>query len=394
MFWILALLLAAAVVALVVRPLVRRGGAAPLSARALNIAVYRDHLRELDADLKAGTLAQADYDRAREELEKRLLEDVSDEEGAAQPHGARGLALAAAAGVPVLALAVYLAVGNPAALQPAAEPTIGPAEIEALVGRLAERLEKTPEDVQGWTMLGRSYQVLGRFEEAARAFRHAAERSPKDPRLLADLADALAMAQGQSLKGEPERLVLRALELDPDNLKALALAGTAAFEQGNYAQAAALWERMLPHIPPESEDARMVRTNVEQARVLAKQGSAGTEQTAAAGVTGMVKLSPEIAGKAAPDDTVFVFARPAQGAGMPLAVLRRKVSDLPLAFKLDDSMAMTPAGKLSAHSQVVVVARVSRSGSAAPQPGDLEGLSAPVPNTARNVEVLIDEELR
>ena len=388
LFWALSALLAAAVVALVVWPLISRRHEHAISARALNISVYKDQLRELEADLASGTLAQADYVRARDELEKRLLEDVPDAAPAQGARSGRGLAIVAAAGVPILAFGIYLAVGNPTAVHNAGQASLDQADIEAMVERLAQRMEQQPDDVEGWTMLGRSYQVLGRYPDAAKAFARAAARAPDDPQLLADLADALAMAAGQSMQGEPEKLVQRALKLDPNNLKALALAGTAAFERSDYAGAATLWERMLAHVPPASEDAEMIRANVAEARSRIKP-----KNGIASGLKGTVQLSSKLASRVSPDDTVFVFARAAKGPPMPLAVLRRKASDLPLEFSLDDSMAMTPAARLSAHPTVVVGARISKSGNATPQPGDLQGLSAPVPNTAQGVAVTIDTEV-
>ena len=194
-------------------------------------------------------------------------------------------------------------------------------------------------------------------------------------------ADVLAMANGQRLAGDPEKLVERALQIDPDNLKALALAGSAAFNRGDFARAAALWERMLPLVAADSEDARVVRENVAQAR--AKAG-------AAVKLAGTVSLSPKLKGKAAPDDIVFIFARAAEGPRVPLAVLRKQVRDLPLSFSLDDSMAMAPGMNLSGFARVVVGARISKSGGAAPQPGDLQGASAVVANDAAGVKVVID----
>jgi cytochrome c-type biogenesis protein CcmH len=197
------------------------------------------------------------------------------------------------------------------------------------------------------------------------------------------------MARGQRLEGEPEKLILRALEIEPNNLKALALAGTAAFERKDYARAAAYWERMLPHVPSESEDARTIRENVAEARKLSKDKPA-----AVAALRGTISLAPQLKGKAAPDDTVFVFARAAEGPPMPLAVVRMRVRDLPYRFQLDDSMAMTPAMKLSAFPKVVVAARVSKSGTATAQPGDLQGASTPVANDANAVNVVIDSFVR
>jgi cytochrome c-type biogenesis protein CcmH len=378
LFWVLGALLAAVAVALVARPLWRRRDTAAPSRSAMNAAVFRDQLQELDADLAAGKLAQADHDRAREELERRVLEDFSSpEEKPAAPGGNRFVASGVFA-VPLLALGIYFLVGNPGAMTPQ-ETT--QRQIEAMVERLAARLKEQPEDAEGWKMLGRSYGVLGRYREAVDAFARAASRAPRDADVLVDLADALAMANGERLDGEPEALIGRALALDPDNLKGLALAGTAAFQRGDFTGAAARWERMLPLVPPDSEDARVIRGNVAEARARAAP---------AVKLAGTVTLSPKLKARAAPDDTLFVFARASEGPPLPLAVLRKKVRDLPLSFSLDDSMAMAPVARLSGYPRVVVSARISKSGNAAPQPGDLQGASAVVANDAAGVKVLID----
>ena len=381
LFWAASALLAAVALLLVMRPLLQRRAAARVSRRALNLAVYRDQLRELEADLRAGTLARADYERARRELEARLLEDVENQAGETEPRrGGRAAMIFAGASIPVLALAVYLVVGNPGAIDPQAAHGVTLRQVEGMVERLASRLKDHPDDVEGWKLLGRSYNVLGRFQEAAQAYAKAAARAPRDAQLLADFADALGMAQGQRLAGDPEKLIARALEIDPGNLKALALAGTAAFERKDFKAAAAYWERMLPLVAADSEDARAIRSNVQEARTLASTKA----------LKGTISLSSKLKEKASPGDAVFIFARAAEGPPMPLAVLRRQVRDLPVAFSLDDSMAMAPGLKLSGFPRVVVGARISRSGSATPQPGDLHGTSAPVANDATGVAVVID----
>jgi cytochrome c-type biogenesis protein CcmH len=384
-FWLIAAGLALASLALLLRPLLIRRTPTALARSDVNVSIYRDQLRELDADLAAGTLARAEYDRARAELEARLLDDVQGSDEAPVPRAQSRAPLAVALAVPLLALGVYAAVGKPAALQGDPE-AVTAAQVEAMVGRLAARMRENPDDVEGWKMLGRSYSVLGRFAEAADAYAKAAVRAPRDAQLLADFADALAMARGQSLEGEPEKLVLRALEIDPNNLKALALAGTAAFGRRDFAGAVTYWERMLPHVPADSEDARTIRENVAEARKLTSQPSIA--------LTGTVSLSPQLQGKAEPDDVVFVFARAVEGPPMPLAVARTRVRELPYRFRLDDSMAMTPAAKLSAFPRVIVGARVSKAGTAAAQPGDLQGASAPVANDAAAVDVVIDSTVR
>ncbi|HSA90533.1 MAG TPA: c-type cytochrome biogenesis protein CcmI [Burkholderiales bacterium] len=392
-FSLIGAALAAAVLFLIVRPLLKAPGAKPVSRRDANISIHRDQLRELDADLRSGVLAAADYERARRELEARALED----EGAAPERPAlarrRGVAWAVGAGVPVFAVLVYLLVGNPGALAPQSDPhAVTVQQLEVMVERLAARLRERPEDVEGWKLLGRSYSALGRFPESAEAYARAAAHDPKDAQLLADFADVLAMAQGQRLAGDPEKLIARALELDPQNLKALALSGTAAYARKDYAAAAAQWEKMLPLVPPDSEDARAIRANVEEARALA--GIKEEKREAARGVKGTVSLHAKVKANASPDDTVFIFARALEGPPMPLAVQRVKVRELPVAFALNDSMAMAPGMTLSAHPRVVVVARVSRSGGPAAQPGDLQGSSAPVANDASGVAVVIDSVVR
>jgi cytochrome c-type biogenesis protein CcmH len=389
-FWIIAALLAAVAVFLVLRPLLSRKEQARLSRSDANLSIYKDQLRELEADLAAGTLGREDYQRARLELEARLLEDVPAVEVESAGGSGRRAALGVGIAVPLLALAVYLATGTPRALGPQ-QGAPDAAQLEAMVARLAAKLRENPDDAEGWKLLGRSYSVMGRFPEAVDAYARAAQRAPRDAQLLADFADALAMARGQRIEGEPARLVERALEIDPKNLKALALAGTAAYERQDYAAAAALWSRMLALVPPDSEDARMIAGNVEEAKKLAGIGAAAKAHP---GVRGMVRLAPELAKQVKPDDILFVFARAAEGPPMPLAVLRARAGELPLAFNLNDSMAMAQGLSVSAHPRVVVTARISKSGNPKPAAGDLQGASPPVANDASGLNVLIDTVMR
>jgi cytochrome c-type biogenesis protein CcmH len=402
-FWALAALFAATALAFVVPALLGRSRAPRASGDEANIAIYRDQLRELDADLAAGTLAREQYDEARRELERRMLEDVNatgHTVAAAKP--GRGTAFAVGLAVPLAAAVLYLAVGTPQALLP--RPAGGDGQgvtlqqVESMVGRLAAHMKESPDDLKGWVMLGRSYAVLERYPEAAAAYENAVKRSPPDAQLLADYADALAMAQGRTLVGAPEKIIAQALQVDPDNAKALALAGTAAFQKQDFQRAIALWERLLKTVPPGSDLADAIRDSIADARKLAgpKNGPSSAPAPAArapAGVFGMVSLAPALAARASPGDTVFIFARAAQGSRIPLAVMRKQVRDLPAAFGLDDTMAMSPAAKLSDHAQVVIGARVSKSGNPVAQPGDLEGLTAPVKAGATGIIVVIDREI-
>jgi len=405
-FIVLGVVLIAGALLFVVPPLLRRGLRSGATRDTVNVAVYRDQLRELEADLRAGTLAADQHEKARSEIEARLLADVGGREAPAQaPRRTRVAALALGLAVPICALAVYVAVGNPRALLPqtaegANQHGLSAQQFEALVSRLAARLKDNPEDAEGWMMLGRSYAVLGRFGESSEAYAKAAARMPRDAQLLADHADALAMAQGRTLQGEPEKILLRALTIDPDNVKALLLAGTAAFSRNDPRAAIRHWERALGLLPAESDMVQRLRVSIAEARSLA--GSPGGKTRVAkpaqaqggSRVSGVVRLAPELAGKVAPGDTVFIFARAAEGPRMPLAILRKRGNDLPAEFTLDDSMAMAPQMKLSAFPRVVIGARVSKSANASPQPGDLQGLSAPVEVGTKSVSVVIDTELR
>jgi cytochrome c-type biogenesis protein CcmH len=377
LFWVIGAALAAAALVLVLRPLLFTKRQAQISRGEANVSIYRDQLRELDADLASGMLAQADYERARAELEARVLQDVVEEAAAPRSRSALSLTVTLALAVPLCAAVLYIAVGNPSAID---SPAV---QLQTMVERLAAHLRENPDDSAGWKLLGRAYASLERFPEAADAYAKAAVRAPRDAQLLADFAEALAMARGRSLEGEPEQLVARALELEPQNLKALALAGTAAFARKDYAAAAARWEKMLPLVAADSEDARSIQASVDEAKSLMEKRE----------LKGTVSLSAQLKAKAAPEDTVFIFARAAEGPPMPLAVLRKHVRDLPLAFSLDDSMAMAPGMRLSGFPRVIVAARVSKSGEAAPRPGDLQGSSAPVANDAEGVSVVIDSVL-
>jgi cytochrome c-type biogenesis protein CcmH len=403
-FVVVAAAMVAVAVAWVLVPLLRRRERASPDAGTANLGVLRDQRAELNADLARGTLTRERYEQATLELERRVLDEV--EPGppagsAAPPAASAWTAAILGATIPIAAIALYLVVGAPGALLAESPGASGPQhevtrdQLEAMVAKLAAHVAKNPDDVKGWALLARSYYVMARYPEAVRAYEQAVALVPRDADLLADYADALGMTQEQRLQGRPLELVQRALEIDPDHWKALALAGTAAFDRKDYGQAIAYWERMRRVVPADSQIGRSIEASIAEARELAgARPAAAAPKTAApvpgAKVAGRVSLAPALAAKAAPSDTVFIFARAASGPPMPLAVLRKQVKDLPLEFALDDSMAMAPNLKLSGFAEVIVGARVSRSGNATPQSGDLQGVSRPVKVGAAGVAVVID----
>ena len=330
-----------------------------------------------------------------------------------------GLVAVLALFVFVLAGVGYSLTGSPSLVRPGATVAAAPAEaasdasaaaglqqIEAMVDKLAERLKSTPDDAEGWSMLARSYAVLGRFGEAVPAYAHAAELLPNDARVLSDYAAAVAATQGTVNNPQSSALIERALKADPKQAKALALAGSAAFDRGEYPVAIAYWQKIVDGLPPGSELTPRVQAMIGEARAKLGPGGATSERPSAmakaetapspaappapgTSVSGTVTLDPALAAKVAPTDSVFVFARAASGSRMPLAVKRAQVKDLPLSFTLDDSMAMAPGMTLSSAAQLTVGARISKTGTAIAQPGDLGGEMTGVAPGAKNLAIRI-----
>ena len=392
----LATVLVLVAVAWVIVPLLRRGRDAPLDTAGSNLDILRDQLAELDGDLAAGTITAMQHDEGRREIERRVLDEVGPEQNRTLARvGGRWTAAGLGISISIAAAGLYLQLGNPEGLvasRPAPQGSaITPDQLNELISKLAAKLEQQPDEA-GFVMLARSYYSLRRYAEAARAFGRAGALVTQDPNLLSDYADALAVAQEGKLSGKPLELLQRAITLEPTHPKALALAGTEAFERKDYRSAIGFWER----IRVDSPFGEMIAANIAEARELGgiKLSDKGDKGVAPAPVTaritGTVKLAPELAGKVDRADTMYIFARAAEGPRMPLAIVKRQVKDLPYSFNLDDSQAMAPTMKLSGASAVIVGARISRSGDATPKSGDLQGFSGTVKVGATDVAIVID----
>jgi cytochrome c-type biogenesis protein CcmH len=407
-FWILATLMTAVALAFVLVPLLRPRPLRGPSEAESNLAVLRGQRREIEADIANGTLSAAERDEALAELVERAQADLAapdDHPGtsAQQPW----LAAAIAVALPAFAFGTYLALGMPAAadsrLLARGADRIDDARIVAMVESLAKKVRDRPDDATGWALLARSMAALGRFPEASDAYAHLVKIAPGDPQILADYADALGMAQGGTLAGHPAELAKQALAIDPKHRKALALAGTAAMDAGDYASALQHWQALGAELTPGSEDELQVRAILDEVRLKAAasgkplaapaKGPAPSVPAAATSISGSVAIAPQVASRIDGSETLFVFAREEGGPRMPLAVLRGSARQLPMVFALDDSMAMAPTARISQAKSVRVEARISRSGSANPQPGDLAGMSAAVKPGARDVRVVVDKVL-
>jgi cytochrome c-type biogenesis protein CcmH len=414
-FVIIGVVLTLAAVLCVVRPLMRRqrGEERAIDGTRSNLAILRDQLAELQADLGTGAISHEQYTSARSELERRVLEEGADPLAGTSTtdRPGRSVPIAVAVLVPVAVLGMYSWIGEPAVMRVDAkgdaaslDRPVESGDIEKMVAGLAARLEKNPDDARGWMMLGRSYYVLQRMPEAAAAYAKAVEKIKDDADLFADYADALAMSQGRRIEGKALDLVRQSLKINPTQPKALAMAGTEAFYRKDYPAALAYWEKLLPLLPPESEMAKSVAGGIDEARQLggvktsskpdSKEGSGSPPKKAAGSATaflkGTVSLSPALQPKVKPTDTLFIVARAFNGPRVPLAVVRLTAADLPADFSLDDSLAMSPDLKLSGFNEVVITARVSKSGNAIPQAGDLQGISSPVKVGTQGIRLVID----
>ena len=388
-FWLAALALVGVTLAILLPPLLRAPRSGPVDRDAA-LEVYRSRLAALEEEHRIGSLADGDLAQAKSELARELLADADAQTESAAGRARRRssgpwLALAVGVGVPLLTVILYQRLGEPGGLDPTVAsppPTSGGGtvvpEVETMVARLAQRLQSEPENTEGWLMLGRSYMVLERYAEAADAYATAHRLLGDSAALLADLAEAEALRDGQNFLGIPGERLETALTLEPDHPKALWLGAFAAMQRGEAALAASRWQALLDRQPPDSEAAEILRGLIANAGV-APAPRAATSVEAAPGLTVSVTVADGLAGELDGSEVLFVFARAANGPPMPLAVVRRTSADLPLTVTLDDSMSMAPGRKLSDAGQVVIGARISSSGTATPSSGDLQGFSAPVP---------------
>lgn len=409
LFWTLAIAMLAGAVALLAPTLLRRSHNVGVASGELNLTLHRQRLAELTAERDAGVIAPEAFDQARGELEQVLLQDVPTADtlrpSSNQVPAWRTLLLIAIA-LPLIAAGVYWQLGTHqlATLAAVESPASDPASnaqhtMNEMVAGLAARLETQPDDVEGWVMLGRSYLAMRQPGQAVTAFDRAHRLVGDEPRLLVDYAEALAMANDNDLEGEPLQLITRALAIDPNNQKALWFEGLAARNRGDGAGAVQSWRRLTQLLPPGSEELQRLQQFIADTEGVSAAGTVDsaaqpiTESPATTGIDVSVTLTPELASRIDPGAILFVFARAVEGPRIPLAIIRGSAQALPLTVTLDDNQAMSPTLTLSKFSEVVVSARVSNSGSATPQSGDLLGQSAPLQlgNQKTNVAITINQ---
>ncbi len=435
MLLFLAITLGMALIAagVVVWVLLRQGPVATSASQAAaNVKVYREQIQDLDREHASGHLSQSEWQQSRDELSGRLLQDTAQEDEPLVKTQAQAwpTAVFIAFALPIAAIGLYLALGKPEALNPmaaaaaaaAASPEqAAPQELSQLAENLANKLQAEPDNLQGWVMLGRTYRSMGNLEAALKAFDRALKLQPDDELSLARVEVLAAKNQGR-FDGEPWRVIREVLQRDPQNYGALLLAGSASYADARYADTLDFWQRARtqlaanhPDVPSLDEALSAVQKEVgaAQSPTAAKGAQAGPASGAAAqgapqadamgsskggeasglSVSGQVRLSAAMQGQTSPSDVVFVYATPANGERMPVALFKTTVAQLPLRFTLDDSTAMLPDRKLSGAGQVFVKARVSKSGNAIPQSGDWLGSLGPVKVGAKGLDLEIKSQM-
>lgn len=404
-FWLLVSALILIAFLIILPPLWRKRIIPANDQDQRNITIASHRLAELKAQLQAGTLSQEQYDEQFAELEAALNDDLEIEQpiNKSATQG-RWMAYVLVLVLPVVALSLYAVLGNYRALNvtPAA-PTPEMAQINDMVAGLAERLKKQPDDVQGWMMLGRSYKYLQQYPKSAEAYEHAYRLIGDQPEVMLLYAEALAFSNNEQLAGKPAELVFKALAMEPENPAGLWFGGMAKAQTGDFAAARRFWKKLETLLPAGSEAQQEVQGLLAKLETQLPEGTeptaeskpeppvetSGTGSPAAANIHLEVSLAPGLEKLASPGDTVFVYAKALSGPQMPLAIVRKQVADLPLSVNLNDSMAMMPAMKLSNFKQVKLVARISKSGNAVQQAGDLIGIIEPVAVTDPGINKIV-----
>jgi len=367
-----------------------------------NVKIAQHRLAELKENLRSGGLNQTQYDEQLADLEQALSDDLDIQSKvnlvSKQSHWIIYVLVIV---MPLLAGTLYWSLGNFQAVSHSAEMAIDPdvikvAQINKMVNGLAEKLKNNPDDAQGWLMLGRSYNVLEQHALALDAFANAYRLLGDQTEILLLYADALGYVNDRNLTGKPSELISKALALEPENMKALWLAGMAKAQQGDADTAMKLWKKLEALLPPGSEyqqeiQSLLAQLKSETATVATQPETVAT--TSSVSITVQVSLAPELIESAAATDTVFVYAQALSGPKMPLAIARKQVSDLPITVSLNDTMAMMPTMKLSNFSEVKLLARVSKSGNAMAQAGDLIGSINQVVVSDKNTQHIIINDL-
>ena len=374
---------------MLLRPLFFRRQAASTSRRQMNAAIYREELEKLEQERQTGEIDTASYEMAHAELRQRLFQDTQVVDDQASFGSTKKTIVFVCLAIVLLSSGIYFYQGDALKIaEENAKQPVSQADVEKMVSEFAAKMEKDPTNLQGWAMLARSYRVMGRIPDAIKAYERAGSYINNQPELLADYADLLAANANGNFSGKPHQLIAQALKLDPNNFLALWLAGSDAFSTKQFALAVQNWEKLAKQLPPQSEEARAVMNSIAEAR--AKGHLAAPIAAAGKGIGGVITIAADLASRVKPDQLVMVIARK-PGERMPVAVLKTPVSAFPMRFTLDDSLAMNPAALISQQSEVTIEVRISKTGMAKAEAGDLISNVQTVKVGSSNLRINVDQ---
>lgn len=373
-FLIAAFLLLVLVLVLLLRPFIYSRKDEGTSRRQMNAAIYRDELEKLEAERIAGTINIQEYEMSHAEMRQRLFQDTTEEDDRATMGSPAKTMIGICIFIILISVGLYIFLGDGVRVaQQASQKPVSQEAVQKMVTEFAAKMEKDPDNLKGWAMLARSYRILGQTQDAAKAYGRAGVYLDSDPELLAEYADTLATIANGNFSGKPLQLINQALKIDPNNFLALWLSGTASYTSGNYKAAVQTWEKLAKQLPPNTDEARAIQGSIAEART---KGGLSAPAVAVSGkdIGGVVELSVELKSKVKPGDVLMIIARQ-PGERMPVAVLRESAGEFPVRFVLNDALAMNPNQPLSKLSEVSLEVRISKTGMAKPEAGDL--LSSP-----------------
>ena len=410
-FWVIGAFLIVVALVIVLPSLMAKNQQADNGRYTMNRAVFERKLKELDEDLQRDLIDRGQFEAARSDLKRTLIDDLADFRQPALKKGGKTMAVIVLLSVPVISVSMYLKVNNGlASLSDDFQVELSSQErmltVEQAIRELEQKLRDVPDDLAGWSMLGRSYLALGNFGKAVDAYERAYTLTGgTNPDVLVGYAEAQALAAGQQFDENTMAFFVQAVQIDPHHERGLWYAGFAAYQLHDYQRSVEYWERLLQQVPDDQQEVRStLQVYLDEARQKAKLDSETTEQEAVevassgektgavVSIHVQVSLSAILQENITDSDILFVYARALEGPPMPLALVRMDAVSLPARVTLDDTAAMIPGMTLSGMEQVEIIARISRSGQARMQAGDLYGSVRPVKTRGSNrVDIVINK---
>ena len=386
MFMLFSVALAVIVVVFLLRPLLsKKAQTTTVERDAVNVEVVTSHLNDLKRELESGEITEDQYKQYRLELEKIAADDLRKQDAVVEQSqsGNTVLAIIVALLVPLLSLLVYQQIGNEQALSGEQNVQLenlenSEAGLAEFIRSVEEDVEKNPNNIESRIALGQVYAELKRYADAVSVYQQLYQLRPDNPAILVDYAEVLALLHDNRLTGKPAQLLDQALSIEPNNSRALWLAGFAALQSGESEKTLAHWRRLQTSLEPDSEVYQQVENLLAQigaSSTTAESGDASQSVTVVKSITVSVSITADLQNNVDPNTTMFVFARAAEGPPMPLAVYKGTAGEIPLSVKLDDSMAMMPNMSLSRFQEIIVGVRLSSNGQPQGQAGDYEGFS-------------------